>query len=149
MICKILHGYLKGFCSTIQYLYFLQNAVLPRLSWDFHQSLNMRCPNMWCTVVHIVIMVHMHFLYFVFIYLAFPLQGFRCVPAYQCWNKSLAPLMEEVRTQMGDGPVYISFDIDGIDPSYCPGTGGVIPKFPNCACFLKKSALHIEFDNWI
>lgn len=33
------------------------------------------------------------------------------------------PLMGEVRTQMGDKPVYISFDIDGLDPAYAPGTG--------------------------
>jgi len=50
-------------------------------------------------------------------------RGFRCVPAYQCWNKSLKPLMEEVRQQLGDGPVYISFDIDGLDPSCAPATG--------------------------
>ena len=31
--------------------------------------------------------------------------------------------MGEVRQQMGSGPVYISFDIDGLDPSFCPGTG--------------------------
>ena len=37
--------------------------------------------------------------------------------------KSLAPLMAEVRRQMGDKPVYISFDIDGVDPAYAPGTG--------------------------
>ena len=24
---------------------------------------------------------------------------------------------------MGDKPVYISFDIDGLDPAYAPGTG--------------------------
>lgn len=24
---------------------------------------------------------------------------------------------------MGDKPVYISFDIDGLDPCYAPGTG--------------------------
>jgi guanidinobutyrase len=28
----------------------------------------------------------------------------------------LAPLMAEVRQQMGDGPVYLSFDIDSLDP---------------------------------
>ncbi|NWZ51872.1 SPEB protein, partial [Haliaeetus albicilla] len=50
-------------------------------------------------------------------------QGFRVVPAEECWRKSLAPLMGEVRTQMGDKPVYISFDIDGLDPAYAPGTG--------------------------
>ena len=50
-------------------------------------------------------------------------QGFRVVQAEECWHKSLAPLMAEVRKQMGDGPVYISFDIDGLDPAFAPGTG--------------------------
>ncbi|NXL41404.1 SPEB protein, partial [Podilymbus podiceps] len=50
-------------------------------------------------------------------------QGFRVVPAEECWRKSLAPLMGEVRKQMGDKPLYISFDIDGLDPAYAPGTG--------------------------
>ena len=36
---------------------------------------------------------------------------------------TLAPLMDEVRQIMGDGPVYLSFDIDGIDPAWAPGTG--------------------------
>ena len=31
--------------------------------------------------------------------------------------------MDEVRGQMGDRPVYISFDIDGLDPAFAPGTG--------------------------
>ena len=31
--------------------------------------------------------------------------------------------MAEVRQQMGSGPVYISFDIDAIDPAFAPGTG--------------------------
>ncbi len=52
-------------------------------------------------------------------------QGFRVVTAEECWYRSLAPLMAEVREQMGRGPVYISFDIDGLDPSVAPGTGTV------------------------
>ena len=52
-------------------------------------------------------------------------QSFRVVPAEECWYRSLAPLMQEVREQMGDIPVYISFDIDGLDPSVAPGTGTV------------------------
>lgn len=43
--------------------------------------------------------------------------------AQDCWHKSLEPLMAEVRQQMGSGPVYISFDIDGLDPAFSPGTG--------------------------
>ena len=54
-------------------------------------------------------------------------QGFRVVQAEECWHKSLTPLMVEVREQMGSGPVYISFDIDGLDPAYAPGTGTVEP----------------------
>ncbi len=50
-------------------------------------------------------------------------QGFRLHTAEQCWYKSLEPLMAEVREMMGDGPVYLSFDIDGIDPAWAPGTG--------------------------
>ena len=43
--------------------------------------------------------------------------------AEECWNKSLAPLMAQVRERVGDTPVYLSFDIDGLDPSFAPGTG--------------------------
>ncbi|XP_010848542.1 PREDICTED: agmatinase, mitochondrial [Bison bison bison] len=50
-------------------------------------------------------------------------QGFRVVLAEDCWLKSLVPLMGEVRQQMGGRPIYISFDIDGLDPAYAPGTG--------------------------
>ena len=50
-------------------------------------------------------------------------QGFRVVQAEECWHKSLTPLMEEVREQVSGGPVYLSFDIDGLDPAYAAGTG--------------------------
>ena len=50
-------------------------------------------------------------------------QGFRVVQAEECWHRSLEPLMAEVREQVGGGPVYLSFDIDGLDPAYAPGTG--------------------------
>jgi guanidinobutyrase len=50
-------------------------------------------------------------------------QGFRVVQAEECWHRSLVPLMEEVRAQVDGGPVYLSFDIDGLDPSFAGGTG--------------------------
>lgn len=50
-------------------------------------------------------------------------QGFAVVQAEACWHRSLAPLMAEVRERVGDAPVYLSFDIDGLDPSFAPGTG--------------------------
>jgi guanidinobutyrase len=50
--------------------------------------------------------------------------GVRVVPAEDCWYRSLDPLMAEVREQIGpERPVYLSFDIDGLDPSVAPGTG--------------------------
>lgn len=50
-------------------------------------------------------------------------QGGRVVQAEECWHRSLAPLMDEVRAQLGDGACYLSFDVDGLDPSVTPGTG--------------------------
>ncbi|MCB5945668.1 agmatinase [Acidocella sp. KAb 2-4] len=50
-------------------------------------------------------------------------QGFTVVEAQECWNKSMAPLMREIKTKLGAGPVYVSFDIDSLDPAYAPGTG--------------------------
>lgn len=54
-------------------------------------------------------------------------KGWTVVQAEECWYKSLAPLMEEVRQTIGDVPVYLSFDIDSLDPSFAPGTGTVEP----------------------
>jgi guanidinobutyrase len=51
-------------------------------------------------------------------------QGFTIVPAHEVWYRSLAPLMAEVRERIGAShPVYITFDIDGIDPAFAGGTG--------------------------
>lgn len=50
-------------------------------------------------------------------------QGFRVVAAEDCWHRSLTPLMGEIRQQLGTGPVYLSFDIDALDPSLAPGCG--------------------------
>ena len=50
-------------------------------------------------------------------------RGMRLVQAEECWHRSLAPLMEEVRARAGTGPVYLTFDIDGLDPAFAPGTG--------------------------
>lgn len=72
----------------------------------------------------------------------FSRQGFRVVQVEECWFKSLAPLMAEVRSQMGSGPVYLSFDIDALDPGFAPGTGtpeigGLTPIQVNTLNFLQ------------
>ncbi|MGB3899558.1 MAG: agmatinase [Mesorhizobium sp.] len=50
-------------------------------------------------------------------------QGFTAIRAEQCWGQSLVGLMEGIRQRIGDRKVYLSFDIDGIDPAFAPGTG--------------------------
>jgi guanidinobutyrase len=51
-------------------------------------------------------------------------QGFTVVPAHEVWYRSLAPLMHQVRERIGaDQSVYITFDIDGVDPAFAGGTG--------------------------
>lgn len=70
-------------------------------------------------------------------------QGFRVVQVEECWNRSLAPLMAEVRDRLAGGPVYISFDIDGIDPAYAPGTGT-----PEIAGLTVPQALEVIRGAW-
>lgn len=51
-------------------------------------------------------------------------QGFTVVQAEDCWHKSLSPLMDQVREKLGPNrPVYLSYDIDSLDPAFAPGTG--------------------------
>lgn len=53
-------------------------------------------------------------------------RGFQVVPAEECWHKSLTPLINEFKSRVGSTkPVYISFDIDSLDPAFAPGTGTV------------------------
>ncbi len=50
-------------------------------------------------------------------------QGVRIVRIEELYDRGLNAVMDEARTIVGDQPTYISFDIDGINPSEAPGTG--------------------------
>ena len=50
-------------------------------------------------------------------------RGFTVVQAEELWHRSAAPLIETARAALGDGPVYLTFDIDSLDPGFAPGTG--------------------------
>ena len=50
-------------------------------------------------------------------------RGFTVVQAEELWHRSATPLIEKARAALGDGPVYLSFDIDSLDPGFAPGTG--------------------------
>ena len=52
-------------------------------------------------------------------------KGFTVIQAEDCWYKSLKPLMEQVRATLGTHPVYLTYDIDSLDPAFAPGTGTV------------------------
>ncbi|MGM0743522.1 MAG: agmatinase [Pseudomonadota bacterium] len=50
-------------------------------------------------------------------------QGVRIVEVEELFERGVASVMEEARQIVGDEETYVSFDIDGIDPSFAPGTG--------------------------
>ena len=35
----------------------------------------------------------------------------------------IATVISQIRDVLGSGPCYLSFDIDGLDPAFAPGTG--------------------------
>ena len=49
--------------------------------------------------------------------------GFNIIDAPQVHATGIDTVIERIRTQLGDRPVYLTFDIDCLDPSYAPGTG--------------------------
>jgi agmatinase len=38
-------------------------------------------------------------------------------------ERGVAAVIAQARQVVGDGPVYVSFDVDSIDPGFAPGTG--------------------------
>lgn len=49
--------------------------------------------------------------------------GFQHFPAQELWGRQLHNMGAEIRRDIGNRPVYISYDIDSLDPAYAPGTG--------------------------
>ncbi|GAB0114251.1 agmatinase [Acidisoma sp. C75] len=49
--------------------------------------------------------------------------GMTVVHAEEVEEHGIRRYIEVARKLIGDGPVYISFDIDSVDPGYAPGTG--------------------------
>jgi guanidinopropionase len=50
-------------------------------------------------------------------------QGVTIVPAQQVHETGPAAVAARIREVVGEGPAYLSFDIDGLDPAFAPGTG--------------------------
>ncbi len=49
--------------------------------------------------------------------------GMRVIYMDELYRRGWQSVSEESRDVVGDGPTYISFDVDGLDPVYAPGTG--------------------------
>jgi guanidinobutyrase / D-arginase len=49
--------------------------------------------------------------------------GFTIVGAFDYLTRSVASVADELRERVGDLPVYVSIDVDAMDPAHAPGTG--------------------------
>jgi agmatinase len=49
--------------------------------------------------------------------------GFRIVHAMELEQSGVAGVVERIRDRVGDAPLYVSIDIDVLDPAHAPGTG--------------------------
>jgi len=49
--------------------------------------------------------------------------GMRVVFMEEFAKMGVEAVIAEARRVVGDGPTYVSFDVDGLDPVYAPGTG--------------------------
>ena len=49
--------------------------------------------------------------------------GMRIITIEEFYDLGVDAVIAEARRIAGDGPTYVSFDVDGLDPVYAPGTG--------------------------
>lgn len=56
--------------------------------------------------------------------------GFTVVDADRLLDRPLDDVVAEIRDVVGEHPVYVSFDIDFLDPAYAPGTGTPVASGP-------------------
>jgi agmatinase len=49
--------------------------------------------------------------------------GFQVVPSTDFTVQSIVDITDRMKRRLGEGPVYVSVDVDVLDPSHAPGTG--------------------------
>jgi agmatinase len=49
--------------------------------------------------------------------------GLHLIPTEELLARGIDDVLPEVRRRIGDGPVFLTFDIDFVDPGFAPGTG--------------------------
>src|ERR671920_149650 len=70
-------------------------------------------------------------------------RGVTIIPAQEALEAGPAAVAGRIRQVLGDGPSYLSFDIDALDPAFAPGTGtpetaGLLPH--EAVAFLRSLA---------
>jgi agmatinase len=51
--------------------------------------------------------------------------GLEVLPAFECRQIGLDEVTRRIRERVGNAKVFVSFDIDFVDPAYAPGTGTI------------------------
>ncbi len=64
--------------------------------------------------------------------------GMTVISIEQALDMGMDAVVECARSVLGTGPVYVSFDIDSVDPGFAPGTGT-----PEVGGFAPREVLHI------
>lgn len=49
--------------------------------------------------------------------------GFKVITANECHKMTMSEIVNEIKKRVGDMKVFLTFDIDFLDPAYAPGTG--------------------------
>ena len=64
--------------------------------------------------------------------------GFEIVTAEEMHEMTISQIIDTIRTRIGDARVFLTFDIDFVDPAYAPGTGT-----PEVGGFTSRDTLQI------
>ena len=71
-------------------------------------------------------------------------QGVRIVAIEELMERGVKAVIDEARSILGPHPTYLSFDIDGVDPSQAPGTG--TPEIGGFSTFQAQQMLRLLGD---
>ena len=72
--------------------------------------------------------------------LAWSKDHYRMVPMHEIHRRGMDGVVAEMRELIGTAPVYLSFDIDGLDPSCAPGTG--VPEIGGLSTWQGMQVIH-------
>lgn len=82
----------------------------------------------------------------VFIRTEFTECGYNLIPSMEALDMKPAELAERIKGIVGDMPVYLTFDIDALDPSAAPGTGTPVIGGPSTD-FVRKVLMGLRGIN--